>query len=246
MVDPDDLLIFKLRAKAKQVPNAAERPSAGVQAVTPPEAARQQAGSSGTATAESQGARSPAEHSAGEVVPETQFRYIQEDQGQVSFPITAKPAGAEKEGIRGYSYIAGTLFMISAVIFGYFIYPQFIFLLSYISNVGLAGFLGAINYDYGMAAINVALVALSAVCGALMFASPEKAHRFSGIVSSAVILVVTFEYLNSNAGNLIVVIVLAFFEIGLLAYVSMTASSRAFETESLGPEELMWPRAETF
>ena len=37
---------------------------------------------------------------------------------------------------------------------------------------------------------------------------------------------VTFEYLNSNAGNLIVVIVLAFFEIGILAYVSMTASSR--------------------
>jgi hypothetical protein len=252
MVDPDDLLIFKLRGKAKQAP-AAERPAVAVQAVKPPEPVRQQQASAPVAAAAiNAGAnqavqQAPAERVAtSEVLNERRYTYIREDQAQVPFPMTAKPETADREGVKGLSYIAGTIFAVSAVIFGYLIYPQSLFLVSYVSKVGLLGFLGAINYDYGISAVNVALVALSAACGALMFASPEKAHKLSGVVSSAVILIATFEYLNSNSSNLIVVIVLAFFEIGILAYVSMTASSRSVEAEDLRPDELLWPRAETF
>lgn len=253
MVDPDDLLIFKLRGKAKQAP-AAERPAVAVQAVKPPEPVRQQQASAPVAAAEINAGANQAVQQApvaervatSEVLTERRYTHIREDQAQVPFPVTAKPETADREGVKGLSYIAGTIFAISAVIFGYLIYPQSLFLMSYISKVGLLGFIGAINYDYGISAVNVALVALSAACGALMFASPDKAHKLSGIVSSAVILIATFEYLNSNSSNLIVVIVLAFFEIGILAYVSMTASSRSVEAEDLRPDEMLWPRAETF
>ena len=235
MVNPDDLLIFKLREKAKQ-PAGGDMPAAAVQVLQPPEAAPVPETANRKAAPVIQKVEEPAP--VVEAEPEVQ--------GPVPFPAGVRSETAEKKETNTSSYLAGALFVASAVIFGYIIYPQSLFMLGYISQVGLVPFLSAISYAYGITIMNLALVILSVIAGALMFARPEKAHSFSGIVSSLVILAVTFEYLNSNSEYLLTVVIIAFFEIGILAYVSMTASGRAAEIEERRAEEMLWPRVETF
>ncbi len=246
LVNPDDLLIFKLREKAKPLPGAATPPAAA-QATRPPETILERAGTAAgpeTANREATKAKEPA---VKEVAPETQYGGATEGKESAQFPATAGPEAGKEEGINFFSYVAGALFIASAIVFGYLVYPQSLFMIGYASKIGLFAFLASVNYAYGISIINVALVLLSAVSGVLMFARPEKAHRFSGVVSSLVILVVTFEYLNSNSGYLFVaVIIAAFFEIGILTYVSMALSSRAAESEERRAEEMLWPRVETF
>lgn len=242
-VNPDDLLIFKLREKPKQTPEPA------AVAAQPPEAARQQPpAGTGQGTAAS-GTGSPGAQAGQGFGAGAQY-YSPDVQAQMAFPAPQKQASKGKE-VNALSYLAGTLFLISAGVFMYLTLPQAIYLLNYISTTGavafLSSFLISLNYDYATTLMNMALVALSAACGLLMFARPDKAHRLSGLVSGLVILLVTFEYLSGGeASDLLVVVVLAFFEIGILAYVSMTASSRAAEAEEIKAEEMLWPRVETF
>ena len=206
-VNPDDLLIFKLREKTKQ---AEEQVEAGHETVGEPDAQR-----------------------------------VQESQEHVPFPRAVKPSGNADE-VNTLSYLSSMFFMASAISFGYLIYPQSLFLIDYAMKIGILAFIGSINYDYGVSIVNIAFTLLSAASGILMFANPGGSRRFSGIVSSLVILTVTFEYLNGGSGSLLVIVILAFFEIGMLAYASMTAASGAAEAEELKAEEMLWPRVETF
>src|SRR5271157_902321 len=115
MVNPDDLLIFKLREKAKPLPGAAAQ-------AAPAQAARPVGAAVGS-VAPNQEVVPPTPQKIEErvqekVVPETQYGRIPEGQGQVSFPESARSEAARKEGTNTSAYIAGVLFMASAAIFG--------------------------------------------------------------------------------------------------------------------------------
>ena len=255
-VNPDDLLIFKLREKAKlkneaaQAPPKSVAPAATVPVAHPAEEIRKQASVKvGPAPA----AKEPAvqreapnaeESLANEARLEMKYGYAPEGVG--SAPKKSRVVAAKELSIDLASSVTGALFIISAIVFGYIIYHQSLFIISYISKVGLVAFLAAINYEYEISLMNITLVLLSAISGMMMLATPGKAHRFGGIVGALVIMAVTFEYLNSNSEYLFVVILLAFFEIGILAYLSMSTSSRAAEIEDIKQEDIVWPRIETF
>lgn len=237
-VNPDDLLIFKLREKAKSPAAAAEAAQQGAPAPAAPVQ---------SAIPEAKEAPPTEERPPGHAEQGSPYGYAPESQGTAPFPAKAG-AAAEGKGANAnvVSYLAGALFLAIAVIFGYLIYTPSLFLISDVLKIGLLQFLNSISYEYGIATINLALVLLSAAAGALIVARPERAHRFSGIVIALLILAVTFEYLNSNSENLLVVVVAAFFEMGILAYASMTSTSRAAESNELRTEDIAWPGIEAF
>jgi hypothetical protein len=285
-VDPNDLLIFKMRGmKAK--PRKEARPSparivkpapqqrpqpeeviapapavvAPVQAAAQPQKAR----------AKQQNLNLEAEQAAAleersikvSKAPKEQIKPEEEISASLSSrlygytpepEIREEPRAPEKTGKlamferrRNYfSSIAGLLFIINAAFFSYYIYPQSIFIVNYIHITGLS-FFNSYNYNYDSSLANLMLVVFSFLGGLLMFAKGEKTYLFNGIVTSFVILVVTFEYLSSPSTlYLLIVSALAFVGIGALAYSSMTTANIAEEREEMTPEEIEWPSIETF
>ena len=257
-VNPDDLLIFKLRktAGSRQAKEAA--PAAAVPEARP--AAAQQkvrAPAAPPAPPSKEAAVRPEEVPKEAEQPrvgwqEREEGYVPEGRKEMPFPQTAN-AAAEASGTREHiiSYLAGAVFLASAAIFGYLIYTPSLFVISDIMKIGLDQFmnsilLNSISYEYEISMLNIALVAFSALSGVLMFARPEKVHRFGGIVVALVILAVTYEYLNTNSGDLLIVMIAAFFEMGILVYASMAASNQAIEENEIRTEDIAWPRIEAF
>jgi hypothetical protein len=149
-----------------------------------------------------------------------------------------------KRGPDMLSIITGLLFIGNAALLGYFIYPQSIFVMSYIEKTGLGTFFLSWNYDYDTSVINLVLMSLMALSGILKIANIKISEFIGGIVGACMVLVITFEYLNSNATYLLLTSVLSFICIGALAFSRMSSVSMTEREEA--PEEITWPRLETF
>ncbi|MDE1855208.1 MAG: hypothetical protein KGH57_02730 [Candidatus Micrarchaeota archaeon] len=155
---------------------------------------------------------------------------------------------AETKTMRNaFSTITGMIFVVDAIVFGYFVYPQAAFVLGYIAQNGIGSF-GTWNYELGTSLINIILILLSVISGALMLANVSKGHLVTGATGSIILLAVSFEYLNSSAFYLLIVSVLTFAGVASLAYARMSAISvMEEETEALpAQQEISWPRIETF
>lgn len=147
-----------------------------------------------------------------------------------------------------FSTLSGLLFVADAVVFGYFIFPQSVFLLGYIMTGGLHTFLLNWSYEYGTAFVNLILDLLLAISGISMLANAKLSHLVTGAAGSIILLAITFEYLNSSAIYLLVVSVIAFLGIASLAYARMSAviTIEQEEEKLTMPQEVGWPRLETF
>lgn len=159
-------------------------------------------------------------------------------------PVGTAVQPTKREASNIFSIFAGILFIANAGLFGYFIYPQALFIIGYIAKTGLASFALSFNYDYGVALINLILLALAAICGLLLVARVKQSHFISGIVGASLVLCVTFEYLNSSTSYLLIVSVTSFICIIALAYSRMSAV--VFTEREETPQEITWPRIETF
>ena len=159
----------------------------------------------------------------------------------------AKPKAAEEkaEAINVFGLLTGVLFIANGIIFGYFTYPQAIFLASNVAAIGLPSFIATLNYNYAISLVNVTLILLTLIGGLVMVMKPKMGHLIGGFVNSAVILAVTFEYLNSSTNYLLVVNGIAFLSIVMLVYARMS-SVAALEEEEENPEQFSWPRVEAF
>ena len=145
-----------------------------------------------------------------------------------------------------FSGMTGFLFVLNAAVFGYYIYPQSLFIVNYIYSTGIVRFLSSYNTGYYFSFLNLILALLSFVGGILMFTRQEKGHMFSAVVGAMVILAATYEYMQSSLIYLLAVSAIAFVGIGTLTYARMSAASRVEEREELAPEEIDWPRIKTF
>jgi hypothetical protein len=143
-----------------------------------------------------------------------------------------------------FAVFTGLLFIANALTFGYFIYPQSIFVISYIQKTGLMSFVLSWNYDYDTSVVNLMLMMLMIISGLLTITKSRISEFISGIVCACMVLAVTFEYLNSNATYLLLTSVVSFICIGALAYSRMSAVSMAEKEQA--PEDISWPRIETF
>jgi hypothetical protein len=157
----------------------------------------------------------------------------------------AKPTAAKEKApsINPFGLVTGILFIANGILFGYFTYPQALFLASNAVSLGLPSFIATLNYDYAISIVNFALVMLTLIGGLVMVMKPKMGHLVGGFVNSAVILAVTFEYLNSSTNYLLAVNGIAFLSIVMLVYARMS-SVAAIEEEEENPEEFGWPRVE--
>ncbi len=151
----------------------------------------------------------------------------------------------EKTETNVFSTLTGVLFVVNALVFSYFIFPQSSFVLGYIAKNGLGALLLNWSYAYGTSFINSVLAVLSALSGIMMLANVKRSHMLSGLVGSGMLIAVSFEYLNSSALYLLVVTVIAFISVVALAYARMSAVN-VIEREAPIPQEVNWPRIETF
>lgn len=152
----------------------------------------------------------------------------------------------ERATPNAFARISGALFLLDALVFGYFIFPQSVFVISYIARTGFSSFLLNWSYGYGTSLVNLILTLLSAVSGALMLSNLKRSHMLSGATGSILLLAVSFEYLNSNATYLLLVSVITFISVVSLAYARMSAVGAIEREEEEIPKEISWPRIETF
>lgn len=269
-VDPDEILIFKMRGM-KSTRKKAEKPQPR-QAVRPVQVKRSEAGPRRPLFAQKPKPSpsipapktfKPAAVEAPEETParpydqedETRMRQLEDLEQKVSL-FANPPTGLEAEQgeaqgvsakteLNAFSMLAALLFIVNAFVFSYFILPQSGFVIGYILNNGLGSLVLNGSYEYGTSLINIILALLSALSGVLMLAKVDRSHMLGGATGSMMLLAISFEYLNSSATYLLLVSVITFVSIVALAYARMSAVS-ILEKETPAPAEVNWPRIETF
>ncbi|MDE1873792.1 MAG: hypothetical protein KGI04_01580 [Candidatus Micrarchaeota archaeon] len=264
-VNPDELLIFKMRGMAaKKQPEGAKATEQAMQTKQKPEpeakpkkpmltqkpkpsaaakpAVREEPLIPMAPLPEEEEAEKPAFYSAED---ERRMREVQELEQRVSL-YSEPPRGLEaeeleamghatKEETNAFSSVAGLLFVANALIFGYFILPQAGFVLGYIAQKGFSTLVLNWSYEYGTSFINLILALLSGVSGLLMLANIKRSHLICGATGSMMLLAVSFEYLTSSALYLLVVTFVTFIGVVALAYARMSAISVVEQEEEAMP-----------
>lgn len=179
---------------------------------------------------------------AAEAVNAALGKYFSETQ-DVEAQLIARPK-AKVAVNNTLSRVAGTIMLVNAVMFAYFIYPQALFIIHDISQIGIVSFLNSINYAYGTGFADIILIAATFLAGITLTFGIGRSNALAGFVSAAMLFTSSYEYLNSNAGYLLAVSMLTFVSIGALAYSRMSAASA--EEELTVQQEINWPRIETF
>ena len=273
-IDPNDILIFKMRGAKAPKRQRAPAPAAKVyakpaaQAATPvTQAARQEKGPIFAPKPGATRAQVAMPAPAREPVPVPEQMQIPEMPVQQETPLSedeeerlreihdledmalyAAPRGAPSAGAvraNAFTQVAGALFIVNAVLFAYFILPQSSFVFGYASGIGVGAFLASLNYQYGSALVNMALVVLSAASGVLILANLRRGHLLGGTAGAMLLLIVSYEYLNSSAPYLLLITLFSFASVAALVYARMGAVVAA-ESETQGPAQINWPRIETF
>lgn len=154
----------------------------------------------------------------------------------------------EKEVKNVFSIIAGLMFMADAIVLGYFVAPQSTFVLNYIAQNGLGALALRSGYEYGIAFVNIIFSLLLIISGVSLIAHAKLSHLVSGATGSIIMLSASFEYLNSNAVYLLLISVLTFVSTATLAYARMSAVVEVEQEQEVvqTPQEINWPRIETF
>ncbi|MCL5239309.1 MAG: hypothetical protein M1286_02470 [Candidatus Marsarchaeota archaeon] len=267
-VNPDELLIFKMRGvKAKKEEEAEPQPKQAQQAARAEQPSEQRqkkplfAAKAKPAKPRAEAQRQPEGQLPEWATPaprsdedEQRMRQLETLEQKVS--LYANPPGGleaeqletggkEKAERNAFSTFAGLLFVINGIVLGYFILPQSSFVIGYILKSGLSSLLLNWSYEYGTSVINLIFTVLSAASGLLMLGGVRKSHMLSGIVGSVMLIAVSFEYLNSSATYLLIATVITFVSVIALTYARMSAVSDS-EREAPVPQEINWPRIETF
>jgi hypothetical protein len=141
------------------------------------------------------------------------------------------------------SRLAGVVMLVNSTVFAFFIYPQSMFIMNYMKEVGPSAFFNTLNYTYSTGFLDILLLVATFISGLIMLTKFNSSHIIAGFVSSVMLVAVTFEYLSSNANYLLGVSMLTFVGIGVLTFSRISAGS--IEEESL-PTHISWPRPETF
>jgi hypothetical protein len=157
-------------------------------------------------------------------------------------PTAQKPS---KVALTTISLVAGLIILFDAAAFGFFTFSQYGLLFSYMQKVGFFGFLNSANYAYGMSFLNFIMLLALAVSGVLMLLRLGRVYIASGSVAIAMLIVSSFEYLNTNATYFVVIAVITLFSILAVVYSRISAVELAEEMSS-EQEEIVWPRIETF
>ncbi|MEM0159391.1 MAG: hypothetical protein QW144_01365 [Candidatus Micrarchaeaceae archaeon] len=144
-----------------------------------------------------------------------------------------------------FSNAAGAIFLATAVIFGYFIYPQLAYIAGYIASSGFGAFL--LNYQkYATPLLNMIITLMFIAAGINVLVRRGKGSYSSAILGGLIIVAISYEYLSSSISYLLLTSLLSFASIALLAYGRAAKSATEEEMEIKSPGTIEWPRLETF
>ncbi len=245
-VDVNDIMIFKARGMTtqKQAPQA-EKPKQPQQQPQP----KFQAKSTSPKPQEEVTPQEKELEIAREIEEEVREQIERQKAEEAGIEVTAsQPPSAPKPSkvaLTTISLVAGLILLFDAAAFGFFTFSQYSLLFSYMQKVGFFGFLNSANYAYGMSFLNFIMLLALAVSGVLMLLKLGRVYIASGSVAVAMLIISSFEYLNTNATYFAVIAVITLFSILAVVYSRISAVEIAEEMSS-EQEEIVWPRIETF
>lgn len=262
-VDPDDLLIFKMRETKRPQPQRQKPAAQAARAKARPQPSADELREAVSKKKEAERAKAEEERQkAGEISERVKEKEAEDAARKEAEKYVAESRLLEVEklekelsGMGGtvaaekpknaFQPIAVALFFIDAAVLAYFLVPQAGLLLDVLTKSGAGAISVAWSYGSTISLVNMLFVAATAFAGITLFARVRLSHLISGVTAGMLILASTFEYLNSNATYLLAISVLSFVGIAAVAYSNMSSVGELEKEEQL-PEKVNWPRIETF
>ena len=139
----------------------------------------------------------------------------------------------------------GMLFLASAGLLAYFVWPQAQLLYLQITSQGLGLFLATLNYNYVLQLINVGTVLFGFIAAVMIFVKHDNGLFVAGSIAAVTVMIVSYEYLNTDTFYLAVVGLLEILNIAVLAYGRMNMVEASYEKE-VEPMDIDWPGIETY
>ncbi|MDE1856377.1 MAG: hypothetical protein KGH49_04055 [Candidatus Micrarchaeota archaeon] len=152
--------------------------------------------------------------------------------------MTARP-------MNSFVKIASIMFILNAIIMGYFTAPQLGFIIGALTGINTSNALGSLGSSYTLPLFNLAISVLSFLAGILILLAEERGIYLSGLVGVIILVGASFEYLNSSEFYLLVVSIISLIDIVLLAYGRVSATTTSYASDIVAPD-IEWPRVETF
>lgn len=158
-----------------------------------------------------------------------------------------KASTSEKVSTAVLTYVTALLFIISAVVFIYYMYPQAVFLIDYSLKIGIANFFLRLNTTYDITALNLLLAVFGLLSAWFVLTETESGFILAGLVISTTPLILGYEYINSNVQYLLILSVLYFVDLGFLMLSRFSYIGKRYYTKVAEPEApVRWPVSETF
>ncbi|MGC8629037.1 MAG: hypothetical protein ACP5T4_02395 [Candidatus Micrarchaeia archaeon] len=164
-----------------------------------------------------------------------------EEKQQIPVNVAETRPGKTKIEAGMFNLVAGILLLADASIFTFFSYAQYIYLVNELQKIGFATALTS----YGTQLLNLVLLIGTAASGLIMLLRIGKGYVIAGAIAISLLIISSLEYLTSNTTYLAIVSAVTFISVGAIAYSRMSAVE-VEEQEEIEPEEIVWPRIETF
>ncbi len=131
------------------------------------------------------------------------------------------------------------------MILAYFSYPQLLFIYQYLQKVGLFFFINTLTYSYIISLMNLVLIICGVIAGLAVFRGGNKGFYFGGLVGAFILIIGSYEYLNSYKPELLGICVIALLNIAMLAYSRMSAAETQYNA-AIKTTDIDWPKLESF
>ncbi len=175
---------------------------------------------------------------------------IMEDQGKIyclnDINKAMGPSNVQANpAVNFFSILSSVIFLANSAVLGYFMYPQAKFLAETALNSGLASFIFTISNTYYIPLGNIILALFGVLAAITVLRKSFYGFGFSLMVSFTGLMLVLYEYLNSNVLYLFISSTLLLLSLVSMTYSRMSSSREIAEDQVLVPD-IEWPKPETF
>ncbi len=152
------------------------------------------------------------------------------------------PPSSDRRGV--WVYIASIIFILSALLLSYSIYPEAAYLGHYVMTTSFLVAYNVIITTYSISVLNLLAVFFCFVSGIVILTNSRRAHTFCGLVLGLMLILMTYEYLNFNAQYLFIIAAATIINMAVIAggRMSLLGMKRFEESYS----QVDWPRPEVF
>jgi hypothetical protein len=150
-------------------------------------------------------------------------------------------------GINVFQILAGLVTINVVVYLGYYALPSVTAMYQYITTIGFSAFITSVvsaTFKYYLPLANASIIILSLISAFLIFTRSNKGFYFSVFVVLFTIVIVGYEFVNSDQQFLFYTSAIALIDLALLAYSRLSATAQARAEERTAT--VNFPRLESF